>query len=107
MNSWISLIVWIFIVVLITYTMYYFGYSIWSSVAFALLLGIIILLVCFPWNFRHHKEDFSSEDDICDTGESAFMVALGLSIFYLVAYIVATVAYDKDSWMKRIICVES
>jgi hypothetical protein len=93
MNSWLAIILWIVIIFIIFVILYYFEYSKLSALAFAMLIGLFVLLICYPWNY--HCKDFISSDDIDDTGNGAFNLAIILSIIILIAYILISVSNDK------------
>lgn len=113
MHPWLSLIIWVVIIIIIFCIMYYCGYNFWSSLAFAVLLGLIALVITYPWIFRtsdnrHDHSWESSDDDSCEEDSNiGFYLPVLLSIIILIAYIIGCVFDTKDSYMKNILVVPS
>ena len=94
MNEWLSIIIFIFTIIIITVVLLVSGYPIWHALAFAFLIGILVLLVCFPWNFNDHE--FSSSGKPFFNYNAVFWVLLLISIIYLIFYIIFSVYNSKE-----------
>ena len=92
--------------------MYFCGYSFWSSLVFAVLLGLIALVITYPWVFKDERQNHghgweSSEDSWEEDNMIGFYLPVFLSIIILIAYIIGCVFDSKDSYMKNILVVPS
>lgn len=97
MNEYIALIVWLFIVIIVFAIMYYCCYSVWASIIFAIFVGLLALLVVYPWYFpeHHHRHEESciSEDETERYGDPMliFWGIVAISILVLIAYIIGCI----------------
>ena len=87
MNPSLSLFVWFVVLLIIIFIFWLlFGYDLWPSFIMAVLISLVILIIIFPWNFERRHDD----EDCVGWQRSAFFLLVGLSVLFLIIYIIST-----------------
>ena len=111
MHEYLALVVYIFIVIIVFAIMYYACFSLWQSIAFAVLIGLLALFVVYPWYFpeHHHRHEESciSEDEDERYGEPMliFWGIVALSVIVLIAYIIGCIFNCYNSTSVNVVTV--
>lgn len=97
MTQALALIVWLVIIIVITIFIHFCGYSWWASFVIGVLIGLIVLLCIYPFNFENRYGDLDRDDIECiDTCSNILLYVVIFSILILIAFIITSLPYYSE-----------